>query len=129
MATFTKAHLSGAADGLAVKVAATSSTGTTVHTAVSGTTAGSFSECWIWAVNTSAAAVKLTIEWGTTTAADADGGLSGRGSRTKCRRLDCGDKSPSRVTRNSPQFCLKNLKNKIKINSIIWLKRQLLLGF
>ena len=72
MATFTKAHLSGAADGLAVKVAATSSTGTTVHTAVSGTRAGSFSECWIWAVNTSAAAVKLTIEWGTTTAADGN---------------------------------------------------------
>ena len=42
MATFTNAHLSGAADGLAVNVAATSSTGTTIHTAVSGTTAGSF---------------------------------------------------------------------------------------
>ncbi len=72
MATFTKAHLSGAADGLAVKVAATSSTGTTVHTAVSGTTAGTFDEIWIWATNTSAAAVKLTIEWGTTTAADGN---------------------------------------------------------
>ena len=62
MATFTKAHLSGAADGLAVKVAATSSTGTTVHTAVSGTTAGSFSS----------ASVVLTLEWGTTTAADGN---------------------------------------------------------
>ena len=84
MATFTKAHLSGAADGLAVKVAATSSTGTTVHTAVSGTTAGSFSECWIWAVNTSAAAVKLTIEWGTTTAADGNIEVTGA-------RLDASD--------------------------------------
>jgi len=72
MATFTKAHLTGAADGLAVKVAATSSTGTTIHTAVSGTTAGSFDEIWLWATNTSAAAVKLTIEWGTTTAADGN---------------------------------------------------------
>ena len=72
MATFTKAHLSGAADGLAVKVAATSSTGTTVHTAVSGTTAGSFSEVFLWATNTSAAAVQLTVEWGTTTAADGN---------------------------------------------------------
>ena len=72
MATFTKAHLSGAADGLAVKVAATSSTGTTVHTAVSGTTAGSFSEVFLWATNTSSAAVQLTVEWGTTTAADGN---------------------------------------------------------
>ena len=72
MATFTKAHLSGAADGLAVKVAATSSTGTTIHTAVSGTTAGSFSEVFLWATNTSTAAVQLTIEWGTTTAADGN---------------------------------------------------------
>ena len=72
MATFTKAHLSGAADGLAVKVAATSSTGTTVHTAVSGTTAGSFSEIWVYAHNTSSASVVLTLEWGTTTAADGN---------------------------------------------------------
>ena len=72
MATFTKAHLSGAADGLAVKVAATSSTGTTIHTAVAGTTAGTFDEIWLWATNTSTAAVKLTIEWGTTTAADGN---------------------------------------------------------
>jgi len=72
MATFTKAHSTGAADGLAVKVAATSSTGTTIHTAVSGTTVGSFSEIWLWATNTSAAAVQLTIEWGTTTAADGN---------------------------------------------------------
>ena len=72
MATFTKAHISGAADGLAVKVAATSSTGTTIHTAVAGTTAGTFNEIWLWATNTSAAAVQLTIEWGTTTAADGN---------------------------------------------------------
>ena len=72
MATFTKAHISGAADGLAVKVAATSSTGTTIHTAVAGTTAGTFNEIWLWATNTSAASVQLTIEWGTTTAADGN---------------------------------------------------------
>ena len=72
MATFTKAHLSGAADGLAVKVAATSSTGTTIHTAVSGTTAGSFSECWVWCCNTGTSDVMVTFEWGTTTAADGN---------------------------------------------------------
>ena len=72
MATFTKAHLSGAADGLAVKVAATSSTGTTIHTAVSGTTAGSFSDIRIWCWNTGTSDVKVTFEWGTTTAADGN---------------------------------------------------------
>jgi hypothetical protein len=72
MATFTKAHLSGAADGLAVKVAATSSTGTTIHTASSSTSAGEFSEIFLWATNTSTAAVQLTVEWGTTTAADGN---------------------------------------------------------
>ena len=72
MATFTKAHLSGAADGLAVKIAATGTTGTTVHTASSSTSAGEFSEVFCWATNTSAASVQLTIEWGTTTAADGN---------------------------------------------------------
>lgn len=70
MATFTKAKLSGSTNGKAVKVAATSSTGTTIHTAVSGTSA--WDEVWIYANNTSASAVKLTIEWGTTTAADGN---------------------------------------------------------
>jgi hypothetical protein len=81
MATFTKAHLSGAADGLGVKITTTASDGTgdaglsaanTIHTAVSGTTAGTFDEIWIWATNTSTSPVKLTIEWGTTTAADGN---------------------------------------------------------
>jgi len=72
MATFTKAHLSGAADGLAVKVAATATAGTTIHTAVAGTTAGTFDEIWIWAVNSSTSAVKLTIEWGEATAPDGN---------------------------------------------------------
>ena len=68
MATFTKAHLSGAADGLAVLVVQTATAGTTIHTAVSGTTVGVFDEIWIWAVNSSTSAVKLTIEWGEATA-------------------------------------------------------------
>ena len=81
MATFTKAHLSGAADGLAVKITTTASDGTgdaglsaanTIHTAVAGTTAGTFDEIWLWATNTSTSPVKLTIEWGTATAADGN---------------------------------------------------------
>lgn len=73
MATFTKAKLSGSTDGLAIKVTGTSTAATvTVHTAVAGTTAGVFDEIWIYANNTSTSAVKLTIEYGTATAADGN---------------------------------------------------------
>ena len=73
MATFTKKKLSGSTDGLAVKVTGTSTAATvTVHTAVAGTTVGTFDEIWLYANNTSASAVTLTIEWGTATAADGN---------------------------------------------------------
>jgi hypothetical protein len=73
MATFTKQKLSGSTDGMAVKVTGTSTSATvTVHTAVAGTTVGTFDEIWLYANNTSASAVKLTIEWGTDTAADGN---------------------------------------------------------
>ncbi len=62
--------LSGSTNGKAVKIAATSSTGTTIHTAVSGTS--SFDRIYLFATNTSANPVVLTIEWGTTTAADGN---------------------------------------------------------
>ena len=73
MATFTKNKLSGSTDGLAVKVTGTNTAAAvTVHTAVAGTTAGIFDEIWIYANNTSTSAVKLTLEWGTATAADGN---------------------------------------------------------
>lgn len=62
MATFTKQILSGSTDGKAIKVAATATAGTTIHTGSS--TATTLDEVWIYAVNTSASDVKLTIEWG-----------------------------------------------------------------
>ena len=73
MATFTKAKLSGSTDGLGIKVTGTGTGSTvTVHTAVAGTTAGVFDEIWVYANNTSSSAVKLTLEWGTATAADGN---------------------------------------------------------
>jgi hypothetical protein len=73
MATFTKNKLSGSTDGMAIKVTGTSTAATvTVHTAVAGTTSGVFDEIWIYANNTSTSSVKLTIEWGTATAADGN---------------------------------------------------------
>jgi uncharacterized membrane protein YjjP (DUF1212 family) len=73
MATFTKKKLSGSTDGLAIKVTGTATGSTvTVHTAVASTTAGVFDEIWLYANNTSTSAVKLTLEWGTATAADGN---------------------------------------------------------
>jgi hypothetical protein len=68
MATFTKTLLSGSTNGKAIKVAATSTAGTTIHTAVSGTS--SLDEVWLYAHNSSAATVKLTLEWGEASAPD-----------------------------------------------------------
>ena len=65
-----KRKLSGSTDGMAVKVVATETAGTTIHTAVSGTTAGTFDEIWLWAYNGHTAAVELTIEYGGATAPD-----------------------------------------------------------
>jgi len=74
MATLQKRKLSGSTDGLAVKVAGNStSNATTVHTAYTTvTTAGLCDEVWLYANNTSSSNVKLTIEWGTSTAADGN---------------------------------------------------------
>jgi len=70
MATFSKVLLSGSTDGKAIKVAQTATAGTTIHTAGSGTS--NRDEIWIYAVNTSASSVKLTIEWGEATAPDGN---------------------------------------------------------
>lgn len=71
--------LSGSTDGRPVKVAATATAGTTIHTAH----ATSIDEVWLWAVNTDTTARKLTVELGGTSAPDdlievtipAEGGL------------------------------------------------------
>ena len=70
MATFSKQKLSGSTNGKQIKVAATATAGTTIHTAVTGET--NWDEIWLWAVNSSALDVKLTIEWGEATAPDGN---------------------------------------------------------
>lgn len=64
MATAVKRKLSGSTDGKPIKVVATATLGTTIHTAVAGTTAGTFDEIWVWAFNSSGSSVVLTIEFG-----------------------------------------------------------------
>ena len=66
MATFSKQLLSGSTNGRGILVAATATAGTLIHTAVSGTS--SLDEVWLYAHNSSASAVKLTLEWGGVTA-------------------------------------------------------------
>ncbi len=70
MATYSKVLLSGSTNGKQIKVAATSTAGTTIHTATSGSS--NLDEIWLYAVNSSASSVKLTIEWGEATAPDGN---------------------------------------------------------
>ena len=63
-----KLKLSGSTDGCGILVAATSSPGTAIHTAVTGTGNDNWDEVWLWAMNTDTSARKLTLELGGTTA-------------------------------------------------------------
>ena len=68
MATYSKVLLSGSTDGKGIKVAASSTPGTTIHTAH----ATAYDEIWIYAVNSETTARKLTIEWGQADAPDGN---------------------------------------------------------
>ena len=64
--TISRQLLSGSTNGRGVKVAATATPGTTIHTAH----ATSLDEVWLWCVNSDSAARKLTVEFGGTTSPD-----------------------------------------------------------
>ena len=68
MATFSKSILSGSTDGKQIKVAATATAGTLVHTGPTDT--GHLHEVWLYAVNTDTTDRKLTIEWGAAASPD-----------------------------------------------------------
>lgn len=59
---FSIEFLSGSTNGRPIKVAQTADPGTTIHTAIAGTTQKD--EVFLYAHNSSAAAVELTIEFG-----------------------------------------------------------------
>ena len=63
---YQKRKLSGSSDGRGIKVGADASPGTLIHSALSSVAANEWDEIFIQAVNTSASAVKLTVEWGGT---------------------------------------------------------------
>ena len=68
MATYTKLPLSGSTNGKPIAIAATSTPGTTIHTAQSGTSG--IDEIWLYVVNSTTSNVKLTLEFGGTTTAE-----------------------------------------------------------
>jgi hypothetical protein len=68
VASISKRILSGSTDGRLIAVAATSSPGTTIHTAVAGFT--DIDEVNLYAVNTSTSDVLLSLQYGGTSAAD-----------------------------------------------------------
>jgi len=72
--TVSRIPLSGSTNGRAVKVAATASSGTLIHTAVTGTTDEDV--ITLYAYNSSGSAVNLTIQWGGTSTPDDDIKLS-----------------------------------------------------
>ena len=64
--TISRQLLSGSTNGRGVKVAATATPGTMIHTAH----ATSLDEVWLWCVNSDTVARKLTVEFGGTTSPD-----------------------------------------------------------
>jgi len=68
VATFSKQLLSGSTGGRLIKVAATATTGTTIH--ATGTSSSIIDEIWLYAVNSDTTNRKLTIEFGGTTSPD-----------------------------------------------------------
>ncbi len=68
--TFSKVLLSGSTNGKGIKVVATATAGTTIHTAVTGTS--SLDEIWLYAYNGHTADVVLTIEFGEATVPDGN---------------------------------------------------------
>jgi hypothetical protein len=68
MSTFSKIPLSASTDGRLIKVVATATAGTTLHTG--SATASTIDEVWLYAVNSDTTDRKLTIEFGGTSSPD-----------------------------------------------------------
>ena len=67
---YRKRKLSASDKGRGIKVGATATPGTLIHTAIDTVAANEWDEIFLRVVNTSASAVKLTIEWGGVTSPD-----------------------------------------------------------
>lgn len=70
MQNFVKTKLSGSTSGMPIKIVATATPGTTLHTARALTGAEQWDELWIAFTNTNTVAVDLTVEYGGVTDPD-----------------------------------------------------------
>jgi hypothetical protein len=70
MAQIKKRKLSGSTDGRQIKIVATATPGTLVHTATSLTAAGTWDEIWLYLTNTTPTDVQVQVELGGTTSPD-----------------------------------------------------------
>lgn len=70
MSQAVKRKLSGSTNGMPIKITQTATAGDTIHTAVAGTTAGTYDEIWLYAYNGDTVARNLTIEFGGTSVPD-----------------------------------------------------------
>ena len=70
MATAVKRKLSGSTDGKAIKITQTATAGDTIHTAVAGTTDGTYDEIYLWGYCGHTADVVTTLEFGGATVPD-----------------------------------------------------------
>lgn len=70
MPNYTKLHFSGSTGGNVVAIYATSTPGTTIHTATSSTTADSYDEIYLWASSTLARATQFTVWIGNSNSKD-----------------------------------------------------------
>ena len=68
MATISKDLLSGSTHGSQIKIAATATAGTLIHTATKET--DDIDEVWVWACNTHTSTVVLTIEFSSAVVGD-----------------------------------------------------------
>jgi hypothetical protein len=67
---YKKRKLSASQDGRGIKITATTSPGTLLHQATSKLAANEWDAVWLYAVNSSPSAVKLTLQWGGTSSPD-----------------------------------------------------------
>lgn len=70
MAQVAKRKLSGSTDGRQVKVVATATPGTLIHTAVASVVAGTWDEIWVYATNSDTVDRTITVEMGGVTNPD-----------------------------------------------------------
>lgn len=68
MSVYTKQKLSGSTNGRQIKVAATTTPGTLIHTAVAGIV--DWDEIWVYVTNNHTTSLSLTLQWGGTTSPD-----------------------------------------------------------